>query len=86
MQSPKVLIPDSHAQSYADQMPPWGFNGLGYVTYKRTYARPIFIEGTDQVERTEEWHETVQRVINGAQNIGAQLTEGEMLRLFDYLW
>ena len=54
MQSPKVLISDSHAQSYADKMPPWGFNGLGYVTYKRTYARPIFIEGTDQIERTEE--------------------------------
>ena len=31
MQSPKVLIADSHAQSYADKMPPWGFNGLGYV-------------------------------------------------------
>tara|TARA_R100000005_G_C4995627_1_gene202525 strand:- start:22 stop:1983 length:1962 start_codon:yes stop_codon:yes gene_type:complete len=86
MQSPKVLISDSHAQSYADKMPPWGFNGLGYVTYKRTYARPIFIEGTDQIERTEEWHETVQRVVNGAQNIGAQLTEDEMLRLFDYLF
>jgi len=67
-------------------MPPWGFNGLGYVTYKRTYARPIFFEGTDNIERTEEWHETVQRVVNGAQDIGAALTEDEAIRLYDYLF
>jgi ribonucleotide reductase alpha subunit len=67
-------------------MPPWGFNGLGYVTYKRTYARPIFFEGTDKIERTEEWHETVQRVVNGAQDIGAALTEDEAIRLYDYLF
>jgi ribonucleoside-triphosphate reductase (thioredoxin) len=71
------FISDDHANEYADKMPPWGFNGLGYVTYKRTYARPIFEGNTDVIERTEEWHETIQRVVNGAQNIGAQLTQDE---------
>jgi len=80
------LISDDHANSYADKMPPWGFNGLGYVTYKRTYARPIFLNNSDVIERTEEWHETVQRVVNGAQDIGAQLSEDEAIRLYDYLF
>jgi|TARA_R110000803_G_scaffold37598_11_gene81094 hypothetical protein len=79
-------IPDNFANDYADQIPPWGFNGLGYVTYKRTYARPVFEEGTDFIERTEEWHETIQRVVNGAQSIGAQLSEEEAKRLYDYLF
>ena len=80
------FISDDFANQYADKMPPWGFNGLGYVTYKRTYARPIFEEGTNIVARTEEWHETIQRVVNGAQSIGAQLTADEAQRLYDYLF
>lgn len=81
----KPLITDEVAASYADKMPPWGFNGLGYVTYKRTYARPFF-DGDDNVIRTEEWHETVQRVVNGAQEIGADLDENEVHRLYDYIF
>lgn len=57
------------------------FSGLGYVVYKRTYARPV--EGEN---RTEEWHETVERVVNGAQAIGAGLTPDEEVRLFDHIW
>lgn len=61
------------------------FNGLGYVVYKRTYARPVY--GDDgSVERTEEWYETVQRVVDGAQAIGAGLTEIEAERLYDHIW
>jgi len=80
------FISDDHANKYVDKIPPWGFNGLGYVTYKRTYARPIFLGDTDVIERTEEWHETIQRVVNGAQGIGAQLTQDEAERLYDYLF
>lgn len=80
------FISDDFANRYAYQTPPWGFNGLGYVVYKRTYARPIFKEGTDEVIRTEEWHETVQRVVNGAQSIGARLTEREAHRLYDLIF
>lgn len=57
------------------------FNGLGYVVYKRTYARPIEADN-----RTEEWYETVARVVNGAGEIGARLTDEEAQRLFDHIW
>jgi len=57
------------------------YNGLGYVVFKRTYARNV--EGED---RTEEWHETVLRVVQGAQAIGADLTPEEAARLYDHIW
>lgn len=56
-------------------------NGLGYVVFKRTYARSV--EGED---RTEEWFETVERVVLGAQDIGAGLNEAEEVRLFWHIW
>jgi len=55
--------------------------GLGYAVYKRTYARPIFAE-----DRTEEWWETIERVINGAVAIGAHLTQSDMRRLYDHFY
>lgn len=57
------------------------FNGLGYVVFKRTYARPIYAEN-----RTEEWWETVKRVVEGAQEIGAGFTDSEAQTLFDHIW
>ena len=39
---------------YNPEFIPWG--KVGYATYKRTYARPI-------KDRTEEWEETVDRVV-----------------------
>ena len=50
-------------ESYKDKTPNWGFNGLGYIVYKRTYSR---IKENGQ---NEEWFETVERCINGAQEI-----------------
>src|SRR5690606_6455611 len=61
--------------------PEWGFNGLGRIVFKRTYARPVPAEG-----RTEEWWETVRRVVEGAQAIGAGLTEAEAERLYDHMF
>jgi ribonucleotide reductase alpha subunit len=66
---------------YRGRQPEWGFNGLGYVVYKRTYARPV--EGED---RSEEWYETVERVVDGAQAIGAGLTDDEAERLYDHIF
>ena len=40
--------------NYKPELIPWG--EVGYATYKRTYSRPI-------KDRTEEWEETVDRVI-----------------------
>ena len=74
------IISDEFAATYANKQPNWGFNGLGYVVFKRTYAR-LKDDGT-----TEEWHETVQRCINGAQKIGANYTKKEAERLFDLMF
>jgi ribonucleoside-triphosphate reductase len=75
------IISNSFANKYAKKTAPWGFNGLGYVVYKRTYARPV--EGEN---RTEEWHETIQRCINGAQKIGAKYSKAEAEKLFDLIF
>ena len=40
--------------NYKPELIPWG--EVGYATYKRTYSRPI-------KDRTEEWEETVDRVV-----------------------
>ena len=37
----EFAISDNFAEAYADKDPGWGFNGLGYIVYKRTYARPV---------------------------------------------
>ena len=74
------IISDEFTTSYANKSPKWGFNGLGYIVYKRTYAR-LKDDGT-----SEEWHETVQRCVNGAQNLGAKYTEKEAEKLFDYIF
>ncbi len=48
---------------------PWG--PLGYVTFKRTYARRLS-EFTPGVSGTEEWHQTCRRVIEGMFDIQKQ--------------
>ena len=69
-------------ETYTTKTPPWGFDGLGYVVYKRTYARVI----DEKNNITEEWWQTLQRVVDGAEAIGAGLTESESERLFDYMF
>jgi ribonucleotide reductase alpha subunit len=74
------IISDEYAATYKNEQPNWGFNGLGYIVFKRTYAR------LKENGETEEWHETVQRCINGAQKIGADYTTNEAERLFDLIF
>ncbi|KAJ2498646.1 hypothetical protein GGH96_004147 [Coemansia sp. RSA 1972] len=52
------LDPDFVA-SYAQVKPPFGFNGLGEIVYRRTYSR-LKPDGT-----REQWFETIERVVNG---------------------
>ena len=59
--------------NFIDQQPKWG--PLGYVTYKRTYARVI----DEESGRTEEFWQTCQRVVEGVYNI--QRSHCERLRL-----
>ena len=57
----------SLSQTFLDgfkgKQPKWGYGGLGYFTYKRTYSRDLPGGGV------EEWWQTVQRVVEGCFNI-----------------
>lgn len=74
------IITEEFAKQYLNKQPNWGFNGLGYIVYKRTYAR---LKDNNQ---TEEWHETIRRCINGAQKIGANYSKQEAEELFDLIF
>ncbi len=74
------LLSKDFVARYENKQPKWGFNGLGYIVYKRTYAR------LKEDGQTEEWHETVERCVNGAQKIGARYTKKEMERIFDLVF
>lgn len=74
------ILSKEFVNQYSNKQPNWGFNGLGYIVYKRTYAR-LKEDGS-----TEEWHETIERCINGAQKIGAEYTKEEAEQLFDLVF
>ena len=61
-----TLSDDFISQQTAALTPHWG--PLGWVTYKRTYARWL-----EDQERTEEWAETVKRVVEGNINLDPRL-------------
>jgi len=58
----RFRLSDSFIEPYKEAEVPWG--ALGYVTFKRTYARRLseFEPGTSG---TEEWWHTCRRVIEG---------------------
>lgn len=63
-----TLSSDFIAQTKETLQPHWG--ELGWVTYKRTYARWI-----EEENRSEEWEETVKRVVEGNINLDPRLKE-----------
>ncbi len=72
-------LPKGFVESYADEVPPWG--PVGYITYKRTYARL-----DEKTGKTEEWAEHCARIVNGLLELGAPYTEDEAYELFDVLF
>jgi intein/homing endonuclease len=66
-------LSDKFLSSYINTQPKWG--PLGYITYKRTYARIL----EDGREETEEFWQTCQRVVEGVYNI--QKAHCDKLRL-----
>jgi adenosylcobalamin-dependent ribonucleoside-triphosphate reductase len=72
-------LSESFVQNYKGRTPPWG--PVGYVTYKRTYARKL---PNDNI--TEEWYQTVERCCNGILSIGGIFTQNEIETLYDYVF
>ena len=58
----RFTLSESFLAQYKEKSPPWG--PLGYVTFKRTYARKMSEFGHDS-EETEEWWHVCKRVIEG---------------------
>ena len=65
----KFRLSDSFVEPYKAAEVPWG--PLGYVTFKRTYARRLS-EFDSDAKGTEEWWQTCRRVIEGMFNIQKQ--------------
>jgi adenosylcobalamin-dependent ribonucleoside-triphosphate reductase len=59
----RLKLSDKFLDLYRGRQPKWG--PLGYVTFKRTYARVVPGDGG----RTEEYWETVRRVVEGCYTI-----------------
>lgn len=76
------ILTKDFLQKYTKEDIPWGFNGLGYIIYKRTYARVL----DEKTQQTEEWWQTVARCINGAQEIGANYTKKEAEELYNLIF
>ena len=74
------MLKQSFVDSYSQKLAPWGFNGLGEIVFVRTYSR----KKEDGLNET--WPETLQRVINGAIEIGVPYTEEEAEKLFDHMF
>jgi ribonucleoside-triphosphate reductase (thioredoxin) len=74
------LLSQEFLDKYDNKDAKFGFNGLGYTVYKRTYSR-VMEDG-----KLEEWKDTLTRCINGAQAIGAGYTTEEAERLFDHMF
>lgn len=65
-QTTKIKLTEEFLTQYRNKQPKWGFGGLGYIVYLRTYARKK-ADGT-----LERWDETVQRITEGNFEIEAK--------------
>ena len=56
-------LSEAFIKKYQKVKPPFGFNGLGELVYRRSYSR-IKEDGKNEV-----WWETVKRVVEGTYNM-----------------
>lgn len=59
-------LDDKFIEKYKTIKPDFGFNGLGEITYIRTYSR-LKEDGTN-----EQWYETIRRVVEGCYSMQKQ--------------
>jgi ribonucleoside-triphosphate reductase (thioredoxin) len=69
-QQDRFILDSNFVRKYEKRSPPFGFNGLGEFTYMRTYSR-VKEDGTN-----ENWHETVQRIVEGTYNMQKEYVKG----------
>lgn len=62
----EIKLTSEFLEQYRSKNPKWGFGGLGYIVYLRTYSRKK-ADGT-----LERWDETVQRITEGNFKIEAK--------------
>lgn len=74
--STPLKLSEEFLSQYKGKQPKWGFDGLGYIVYLRTYAR-VKEDGT-----LEDWWETVRRFTEGNFRIEADRLE-ELGKLTD---
>lgn len=60
----RFTLNESFIEKYKDIKPPFGFKGLSELAYIRTYSREI-----PELNRNEEWFETIRRVVEGTYDI-----------------
>jgi len=66
-----------------DVITPWGM--LGYITFKRTYARRLN-ETNDNDDTTEEFRDTIIRILDGCQSqLHVNFTNNELKQAYKYL-
>ena len=65
----RFRLSDTFVDPYKDAEVPWG--PLGYITFKRTYARRLS-EFDPEATGTEEWWQTCRRVVEGMFNMQKQ--------------
>lgn len=64
----RILLSEGFIEKARQNPPAWGT--LGWITYKRTYARWI-----EEENRHEEFHETLKRVVEGNINLDPRLKD-----------
>ena len=63
---------------------PWG--PLGFVTYKRTYSRRLTDDAGNDIGGTEDFPDTIRRVLNACQNqLHCGFTPDELERAWDHM-
>jgi len=65
----RFRLSDTFVDPYKEAEVPWG--PLGYITFKRTYARRLS-EFDPEASGTEEWWQTCRRVVEGMFNMQKQ--------------
>tara|TARA_Y100000310_G_scaffold260387_1_gene269283 strand:- start:9480 stop:11720 length:2241 start_codon:yes stop_codon:yes gene_type:complete len=74
----KFHLDPAVVNTYTKLKAPFGFDGLGELVYMRTYSR-IKEDGSN-----EQWHDTVERVVNGTYNLQKRHILENGLRWNDY--